>query len=292
MKSAILITAIILPCLVSGREMSSPSSTFAPDCTPVAQVTSVSGQYGCFLFTGSHITFTAPASMYHWKFGDGATATGTSVLHCYSPVTVTTVFTGTLSYLTPALCGVIPLETTFTVQVPAKDAQKCLRPCNGLLQAGKSVTVQPPVTYPEVTIWVDFGDGTQPSQSRMDHTYQNCGSYITKTFVRDWFTGDTCLYRCAVNLDCTNQPTGIRYAESRAVTAGPNPFNERIRLAAPGSISQVMIFDASGKQVIRINDAGEKNELDIETEHLPQGIYFIRAGQKEGPQLTVKLIKL
>ena len=291
MKTTALLSAIMFSALVSGRELSAPGSTFAPDCTPVAQVAAVPGQYGCFSFTASHVTFTAPGHMYHWSFGDGATATGTNVLHCYDPVTVTTIYTGTLTYLTPALCGVIPLETTFTLQVPPKDAQKCLGPCNGYLQAGKSVTVNPPVTYPEVTILVDFGDGTQV-QSQMEHGYQNCGSYIIRTYVRDWLTGDTCLYRCALNIDCADSPTGVGRIYAKGAVVGPNPFNSWLKVRSPGQVSEAVIIDASGRKVYEIQDVLGDNAIEIETAHFPPGIYFLRIDQKEGPALTVKLIKL
>src|SRR4249919_1452331 len=104
-----------------------PTFTFVDPCTPFVFANAVQEKHGCYLFTAINgILPGQEQGTYGWKFGDGASASGSLVAHCLNPETVTTVFTGTVSYYSPAFCGVQPTDRTFTVIVPPIPTGSCI----------------------------------------------------------------------------------------------------------------------------------------------------------------------
>jgi hypothetical protein len=85
-----------------------------------------------------------------------------------------------------------------------------------------------------------------------------------------------------VNVDETIDPTRIY--------AFPSPFTERLNVVAKaGTLHRVTIFDSSGKEIISENISARR--ININTTHLPEGLYFIKVVENGGNVVVLKGIK-
>jgi hypothetical protein len=71
-----------------------------------------------------------------------------------------------------------------------------------------------------------------------------------------------------------------------AMSVFPNPFQDKISLLVSGGLKQVKLINQLGKEV-QIEVIGKKERLELTTENLPTGIYYLKA---EGYK-TEKLFK-
>jgi uncharacterized delta-60 repeat protein len=66
----------------------------------------------------------------------------------------------------------------------------------------------------------------------------------------------------------------------------PNPFNNRIEVHSPNSLSQMTLFNTLGQQVIE-----NHKENSMNTSNLPSGVYFLQIEDELGATSTHQLIK-
>jgi hypothetical protein len=85
---------------------------------------------------------------------------------------------------------------------------------------------------------------------------------------------------------CTNQSvitqsvslcTGIENTSSifSSVNFYPNPFNNQISIESENSISNIVILDVVGKQILKMDIDDNKNSVKINTSHLSEGLYIM-----------------
>jgi|GEM_PF-4592533 len=268
--------------------------TFANPCQPFGSTNPVPNTYGCFSFSATNAGAADPAGYYTWNFGDGTSATGTYVLHCYSPVTVTTIYTITLAYTGPALCGPLPTQTTYTLALNPPQGM-CVWNTPSVSLSSKTATVWSGAIIPEVMFEYNYGDAS-PTTTTNIHTYANCGNYIIK--VKGWdmnLPQSACYAYAAVNLSCSATPTltGIEEQghELKQVLLFPNPAGEFINLVSKAAINGIKIVDLNGRELF-----SEKRELStgavIAVSEFPAGIYFLKCLFEDGSQATLKFNKL
>jgi hypothetical protein len=73
------------------------------------------------------------------------------------------------------------------------------------------------------------------------------------------------------------------------VTLYPNPVGDVIQIQSAETLSQVLVYDISGK-VVKEMDTNSQN-IEIQVNHLPSGIYFIKLESLYGSIRTEKFIK-
>ena len=90
----------------------------------------------------------------------------------------------------------------------------------------------------------------------------------------------------AIDLGCyeSNYPLGIAPIGSTAhLTVYPNPANDHLTVSHCNQ-NDIQIFDMAGREVLSAKATTNTIRLDIS--HLPQGIYFLRAGSE-----TIKVVR-
>jgi hypothetical protein len=290
---AIIFTTLTVLCLSFSVKALRPVSqcTLSNPCTPSVTIMPVAGTYGCYSFVADNGIPNDPDSFYSWDFGDNSSATGKTVYHCYSPQANVTNYLVSLTYQTPALCGVMPNVQTFILIVNPPASTLCVSPTPSISVTGYSVVIYAGSFIPEIMSQYHFGDGYWSSMNN-SHTYNNCGNYIV-TF-KSWDMNqpnDTCYGYNAVNISCDGT-TGIedRVIENSIELLFPNPVSDKLYFVVPEPLTAVAVKDARGRECYRKNHEGvTKGQLDLEW--LAPGVYAVVFIYKDGRQRQVKFIR-
>lgn len=293
-----LTLSILALFLASGLAANSPAGTytFVSPCLPFATYTPVPNTYGCYSFTATNAGAADPNGYYSWDFGDGTVATGSLLLHCYNPVTVTTVYTVTLWYNSAAMCGPQPMHSIYTFTLDPPPSTLCVIPSPSITLAAPSVTVWFGTAIPEIFHQIDFGDGTAP-QVFINHTYENCGNYIIR--MKTWNLNDTnsvCYAYAALNLTCAAgpppPPTGIEdYANAKASDFFPNPSTGIFHIKSSKAMEKLSIRDICGKKISE-HPLNANYQQDIDISELTNGTYFVEIAFTDGTSYHAKLVKI
>jgi hypothetical protein len=288
---AILISVSIL--FLSRMDAISPAATytFVDPCTPFVQTKAIGGTFGCYSFTASNGTLPGQIpGTYEWYFGDGKTGTGSVVAHCYGPETVTVVYTGTVSYNSPALCGAQPTERTFTVLVTPAPGDSCMVNSPGVLVAAQSVTVQEGIGIPEIVRSYSYGDGTGYNSSP-NHTFTGCGPFVITVKSWDMNSPDHVCYAYeAVNFICKDITTGLPESDTKITRVYPNPCNEKLIIESKKTMLSVTVIDVLGnkrKATIEYADRG----LSINTGNLDHGIFLVKIEYLDNTTGVFRILK-
>jgi hypothetical protein len=285
----------IIAALLSAAQMQAaePVSTytFADPCTPHVTASAMSDSYGCYSFTASNSLLPGQTGgTYTWQFGDGQGATGTIVAHCYNPVTVTTVFTGTLQYISPALCGPVPDFTTFTITLSPVPPGSCVVQGSEVLLSQNSVTVQEGPSIPEVFRTINFGDGPGFSATNK-HTYSGCGPFLITE--KKWTmlnNSDTCYAYTAVNIQCVQVPAGLQETAMHAASVVPNPFRNEFMLTSGKKIAIVILVDLPGNDQ-SVTWQWKEDGCVFYTEGLKAGFYILKIKYLDNTVDFIKVIR-
>lgn len=267
--------------------------TFVNPCQPLGVISPVPNTYGCFSFSASNGALPNPSSYFSWDFGDGTTIIGKNVLHCYSPSTVSVVYTITLSYNSPILCGPQPTHQTYTLMLNPPAQGLCVHNTASISLAAQSVTVWAGSAIPEIFYSYNYGDNT-PTVVSNQHVYANCNNYIIE--VKDWdmnFPQNICYSYAAVNMTCpTSTVTSIsekeRYGDQIAMF--PNPGSENLKIISGKLMNGIKIVTLLGKECFLQGYEGTF-EKTISLADFETGTYFVTLIFADGSEKTLRFIK-
>jgi hypothetical protein len=265
--------------------------TFVNPCQPIAVFNAIPGTYGCFAFTVTNAGANDPASYYSWDFGDGTTLVGKKVYHCYSPVTNPTIYTITVGYNSPQLCGPLPTTQNYTILLNPPASTLCVLPTASITLSAKNVTVWAGSAIPEIQYSYNYGDGT-PAVSNYTHQYVSCGDYIIE--VKSWDMNtpqNVCYSYAAVNMACPNDTTstGLKERDSK-FHLFPNPATEKITISPAVNLSDIQVTDLTGRIILKMQDFKEA-QVTIPVSEFTRGVYILKISGKDGSEKIMKFLK-
>lgn len=86
-----------------------------------------------------------------------------------------------------------------------------------------------------------------------------------------------------------NDPNGVKELNAVAFNLYPNPARDVVRVKALQNITEVIITDLTGQEVVRSTADGKSATLD--THHLKAGVYFVRVSTSEGSSVKKVVIQ-
>ena len=266
--------------------------TFVNPCMPFASFNAIPNTYGCFSFSATNAGAVGPNSYYSWDFGDGTTAIGDYVSHCYNPCTVTTVYTVTIAYNSPVLCGPLPTQQSYTLILNPPLQNQCVGNTPSVTLSANSVTVWTGVAIPETIFLYNYGDGTMTGSTNT-HQYVMCGNYIIN--VKNWNMNspqNICDSYAAVNIACPTLTTGINEssAEINIIELFPNPADEVVTIISKLLIYGIKVVDIRGREwfnEMEINAA----QFYLKVSEYPAGTFFLKLKYNNGSEKNIKFIK-
>jgi PKD repeat protein len=256
--------SIVLVASDSGICVDSSSISFVSFNPPIAGFTSNPQGVSGILF----VSTSQNASSLHWSFGDGSSATQSTLLHTYP---------GPGTYLAclianQAACGpdTFCQWTYIACYAPAAGFSYSVQG-NGETYNFTDLSV---VTGSTNYAW-DYGDGTTGTGPNVQHTFQNPGSYLVCLFVAD---------SCGVDSFC--QSINVSFVGTDPANIGsdiriwPNPTSACIQIEFPPSFDYedalIKVFDPQGKSHITEKltiDRSRRINLDLGM--LSSGTYFV-----------------
>ena len=293
------LTTVLLGLFISGsmRAATAPvtTHTFVNPCQPFGTIAPIPNTYGCFSYSATNAGAVDPNGYFSWNFGDGGTANGAQVYHCYPPSTVTVVYTVTVYYNSSTNCGSFVNYQTHTLVVNPPANNACVTGPASITQAPPSVTVDPFVTIPETMITYNFGDGTPTTGVTNAHTYTACGNYIIDVAFWDMNQPEkVCHMYAPVNLPCAPTPTFVGVEEKRAAVAHiqlfPNPATDVVQFVSESAIHGIKITDITGREW-KLSQQVNGNKHSIRVGELPAGAYFLRLEMSSNTVINTKFIK-
>jgi hypothetical protein len=268
------------------------SSTFVNPCQPFASINPIVNTYGCFSFSATNAGNIDPNAYYSWDFGDGTTGTGTYVYHCFQPVTATTVFTITVAYNSPALCGPLPTTLDYTLALSPPSQTPCIISAPSMTLSASSVTLWVGITFAEIIHEFNYGDGTAAVKNPT-HQYAHCGNYIIEEKTWDMNVPQSFCYSYqAVNIACpvtVTTTTGILERVVDEISLFPNPASAMLTVRSGKQINGIKVVDITGREwrAIRADDSRESFSVS----ELPVGVYLVKLNYENGSQQICKFIR-
>jgi len=274
---------------------SASTNTIVNPCQPNATIVPIASTYGCSSFKATNNAPSGSLGNYSWNFGDGTTAVGDSIYHCYYPVpaaTNSTNYTVTVTYTSLAQCGPQLSQSKYTVTInPPQNI--CVRNKPYYTLTGNKVGVGPEFATVEITFSYNFGDNTGASHIR-EHTYARCGNYIIE--MKDWNMNtptQICYSYLAINLKCPKPnltSTGENKPEDAKLVLFPNPALEKITLKAQKSLTSIKILDIMGREMFLQKEINS-DQTEVNVSELPAGTYFLSCLDETGLQTSRKFFK-
>jgi PKD repeat protein len=138
-------------------------------------------------------------------------------------------------------------------------------------------------------LW-DFGDGNQSRERSPAHTYAAAGTYpVTLTVTNDCTSRSTIMHVQPKQLI-----TGIIRDEANALLKiQPVPANDYLQIEFGkdflNSVSQVIVYDAIGKDMLRINNPAEVKQV-LDTRNFKTGAYHLKVVRRDGHYLIKRFV--
>jgi PKD repeat protein len=203
---------------------------------------------------------------YSWDFGDGNSSTQQNPSHTYidnGTYTVTLTITDD--------CGTDTFTTTVTVN------NGCTDPVASFTQSGTEPTftfTNTSTSSTNTTYSWDMGDGTTYTSADANHTYTTNNTYTVTLIVTDDCGADTTTQTVTVST------IGLLDLEGDIFVAYPNPANDVLNIQSTQNITRVELMDMTGRVVI--SSDYNTMEVEVNTSHLAEGQYTLRAVQEDG----------
>lgn len=259
------------------------STTVCDIITPLpdASCASLQAAFGIASVNGNTIvfqnnsTFDGTISQAFWSFGDGQAIAASTPEHQFvgtGPFEVCLTVVGPApAFCTNTLCQYLYLGPG-NVECPLLVQHGFL-----LLQSENFVGVLDTSTTSGMDSRIDwdFGDGALAEGTVAVHTYPYAGDFQLCGRLRAWgpLLADTCVFDLCKPVT-TYALTGLDELGGSIGYASPNPFHDRLRVAAPiGAATEVCVFDVRGLQVYRALVSGP---TEIDLAHLLPGVYSVR----------------
>jgi hypothetical protein len=291
-----LILSIVLLLCYKSANAKSPAITFTliNPCMPQVTISPLPNTYGCYSITAFNGNANDPDVYYQWSFNDGTAAVGKTVYHCYSATYTNITHTLSLTYNSPALCGVFPNVFIYTVTIIPSPIGICVNNTPSITLSASSVTVWAGSAIPEIMTSFNYGDGSS-AQPNYTHTYSDCGNYIIEVKTWDMNTpANMCYEYAAINIACntsTISPTRIiKNPKETDLILYPNPTRELIRVKALHPIVNLKVFDILGKEVDVIFEL-ENVEGKLYISGLLFGTYIVQVKFENSTTAITKFIK-
>jgi hypothetical protein len=236
-------------------------------------------------------------SYYTWNFGDGQSATGISVYHCYSVTSPTAQYSVTLAYVSPS-CPNEPIQHVYTATLSALTATNCnFNPTVTVSAPSISITPFMGAIIPEITYEYGFGDGspntTTSTSQLIPHTYTACGNYIISVKMFDMHTPQSgCYTYTSVNIPCATTTGFEKNTPAIEAKLFPNPASQLLTVISDVPLQRAAIFDLMGREVAadRFTE-NNTTRAEMNVSHLTPGAYFLRLQTDKGAQKNIKFIK-
>jgi hypothetical protein len=231
-----------------------------------------------------------PDLYYQWSFANGVTGTGKIIYHCCNPVTVTTIYTLSLTYNSPSLCGPLPNVAVYSITLNPPPSTLCVGFTPSVSLSAFSATVWGGSAIPEIMYSFNYGDGTATSSS-YTHTYSGCGNYIITVAEWDMNTpNNICYSYAAVNINCQS-PTGIDENTFEAsFSLSPNPVSNSLHVRFNKDPKEITVTDIAGRE-IQLPEFTSKNARTLSCENLAPGVYCVKIVSENGQARIIKFIK-
>lgn len=244
---------------------------------------------------------------YAWDFGDSSTSTQRNPKHTYAG-------SGTYRvYLKVTVCdsnnNVLCVDSSvqyvrFFIQPPA---------CRALFKAIADSTTNFKILIinqskgTNLSYYWDFGDSTTATGKNPKHTYKKSGKYLLCLTVTD--RNCTSTYCDTIGMDSTGKmlkregfdieviDEGTNSAgkvEISSASAFPNPFTNKLSLRldnSKGVLEHIEIVDLKGQLIPIQTIKTSSSSVEINTSHIPAGMYLIRFTQDDVLQ-TKRIVKV
>ena len=90
------------------------------------------------------------------------------------------------------------------------------------------------------------------------------------------------------NVQLSSFPLSLENNKIDGFTYGPNPINNVLNLRARVALDKAILFDISGKQILR--KYGDSKEMTLDVSNLASGLYLAKV-ESNGLSQTIKVIK-
>jgi len=87
-----------------------------------------------------------------------------------------------------------------------------------------------------------------------------------------------------------HEETSVEAIKSKNNNIYPNPFTNQLQVTSANNISEVSLFNLVGQNVLTVKEINA-SRVNIETEHLQYGVYFMKTKNVNGTVSSSKLIK-
>jgi len=232
----------------------------------------------------------------NWDFGDGTTGsttgTGSTISHYYQN-------SGTYLVCMEVWVtnGDICCKQTFCMEI---DFEANCEPCEVMQSADFSFTGTGPITFTASGIpttmgygyYWDFGDGNYGSGISTSHNYAAPGTYVVclTVFYYDEKTRECCSYRVCHEVEVSTTKSKVisdniytqPVADDIAIPAmgltvlpNPNDGNFDLRTDDNTEITNVKVYNQSGKLVYNLDEVLPSTKVNIDLSTLGKGMYFI-----------------
>ena len=273
-----------------------PAGTFtiANPCLPSASITPIANAYGCFSYSAFIVGTPSPNDYYTWHFGDGDTAVGNHVYHCYPSSSVITIYTVTVKYNTSTPCGGITSQS-YTISLNPAPQVICQGGPIPVDQSALSVTVNPGFQPGIYVVSYNFGDSAGFTYNNVHH-YAVCGDYIIQTSeVTLTNPEDSCIAFTAVNLSCNSSTTitdgiPVYTLKNQPALLFPNPVSETLNIHSGKTIQSISIVDLIGRACLRENGIND-TQARLNVQDFYPGTYFINLVYGDDSKEHLKFIK-
>ena len=276
--------------LTFGGACSGGTAVIGPDATFTGSLDA-----SCLVFTGTKTCVTAN-STYLWNYGDGSTSTGMNGSHTYAvagnytiSLTVTDALGCVASYsINVANSCVLPINlASFTGEVIDNNAVKLdwvteTEINNDFFTIEKS---KDGITFEVVGIVDGAGNSVVVNNYRMIDDNPLKGTSYYRLAQTDY--DGTTEYSKAIAVDVKSIFGDLNVYPNPVEGTGYLSF-----ISTDNSVTDIAIYDLSGKLVIQENYITNKgqNTLELETDNLNQGMYFISL-KNDLETATIKFIK-